>query len=173
MKLHVSFSGSQLDYATAYVAANPRTGLVTMMIGANDLFQLLGRCANSKNPNCVTNGIPGLLSTLGHNLRTTYSALRQAGFRGDLVAVTYYALDFSDPTGVALISAVNQKMAAVTRAFGGDVADGFGAFQAAASASGGDSCAAGLLIRLSPTECDIHPSRAAVRLLAAAVRQAE
>jgi hypothetical protein len=100
--LHVLYSGSQLDYAKSYIAANPRTGLVTMMIGANDLFRLLDRCTGSRNPNCVADGIPDLLTTLGGNLRTIYSTLRQAGFRGDLVAVTYYALDFSDAAGVAL-----------------------------------------------------------------------
>jgi lysophospholipase L1-like esterase len=171
--LHVVYSGSQLDYAKSYIAANPRTGLVTMMIGANDLFRLLDRCTGSRNPNCVADGIPGLLTTLGGNLRTIYSTLRQAGFHGDLVAVTYYALDFSDPAGVAVITAVNKKLAGVTRSFGGEVAAGFEEFQAAASAFGGDSCAAGLLIRLTPTTCDIHPSPAGAALLADAVRHAD
>ena len=170
---HVVYSGSQLDYAKGYIAANPRTGLVTMMIGANDLFRLLDRCAGSRNPDCVADGMPHLLTTLGGNLRTTYSTLRQAGFHGDLVAVTYYSLDFSDPAGVALITAVNKKLAGVTRAFGGEVAAGFEEFKAAASAFGGDSCAAGLLIRLTPTTCDVHPSPAGAALLADAVRHAD
>ena len=171
--LHVSYTGSQLDYATSYIAAHPGTGLVTMTIGANDLFRLLDRCSGRPNPNCVTNGLPGLLATLGGNLRTIYSSLRQAGFRGDLVAVTYYALDFRDPASVALITAVNKTLATVTRAFGGDVASGFEAFQAAARPFKGDSCAAGLLIRVSPTECDIHPSPAGAALLADAVVHAD
>lgn len=171
--LHVSYSGSQLDYAKSFIAANPRTGLVTMMIGANDLFRLLDRCSGSPNPNCVTNRLPDLLSTLGANLRTIYSTLRQAGFDGELVAVTYYALDFRDPAGVALIGAVNRKLATVTRAFDGDVASGFEAFQAAARSFGGDSCAAGLLVRLTPSTCDVHPSPAGAALLADAVRHAD
>ena len=170
--LHVVYSGSQLDYAKSYIAANPRTGLVTMMIGVNDLFRLLDRCAGRRNPNCVADGMPGLLTTLGGNLRTIYSTLRQAGFHGDLVAVTYYSLDFSDPGGVALITAVNKKLAGVTRGFGGEVAAGFEEFQEAASVFGGDSCAAGLLIRLTPTTCDVHPSPAGAALLADAVREA-
>jgi lysophospholipase L1-like esterase len=171
--MHVVYSGSQLDYAKSYVAANPRTALVTMTIGANDLFRLLDRCSGSGNPNCVADGMPGLLATLGGNLRTIYSTLQQAGFHGDLVAVTYYALDFSDPGGVALITAVNRKLANVTSAFGGEVASGFEEFRAAASAFGGDSCAAGLLIRLTPTTCDVHPSPAGAALLADAVRHAD
>jgi GDSL-like Lipase/Acylhydrolase family len=171
--LHVSYSGSQLDYAKSFIAANPRTELVTMMIGANDLFRLLDRCSGSPNPKCVTNRLPDLLTTLGGNLRTIYSTLRHAGFHGDLVAVTYYALDFRDPAGVALIGAVNRKLATVTRAFDGDVASGFEAFQAAARSFGGDSCAAGLLVRLTPSTCDVHPSPAGAALLADAVRHAD
>ncbi len=170
--LHVAYSGSQLDYAKSYIAANPRTGLVTMMIGANDLFRLIDRCTGSHNPNCVGHGIPRLVTTLTGNLTTIYSTLRRAGFHGDLVAVTYYALDYSDPAGVAVITAVNNTLAGVTRAFGGKVAAGFEKFQAAANDFGGDSCAAGLLIHLTSTTCDIHPSRAGAALLADAVRHA-
>ncbi len=56
-------------------------------------------------------------------------------------------------------------------AWGGIVADGFGAFKAASTAFGGDSCAAGLLIVLSssPLACDVHPSPAGRDLLAQAI----
>ena len=120
------YSGSQLEFAKSFIAANPRTGLVTMMIGANDLFRLLDRCTGSRNPNCVANGMPDLLSTLGGNLRTIYSTLRQAGFHGDLVAVTYYSLDFSDPAPVSpsLITVINKKLAGVTWRIYGEVASG-------------------------------------------------
>jgi lysophospholipase L1-like esterase len=169
--LHVSYGGSQLDYAKSYVAANPRTGLVTMMIGANDLFVLLNRCATSKIPTCITDGIPGVLAKLASNLTTIYSTLRQAGFQGALMAVTYYSLNYADLVGTAVITRFNNTLAEVTGAFGGKVADGFGEFQAAAGAKG-DSCAAGLLIRLNATSCDIHPSQAGAALLADAVRDA-
>jgi lysophospholipase L1-like esterase len=170
--LHVAYSGSQLDYAKSYVAANPRTGLVTMMIGANDLFLLQDTCATSQNPNCVTDGLPGVLATLSSNLATIYSTLKQAGFQGDLVAVTYYSLNYADPFGTAVATALDNTLAGVTKVFGGKVADGFGEFQAAAAAFGGDSCAAGLLIHLTPRVCDVHPSPAGAALLADAVRNA-
>jgi hypothetical protein len=63
-------------------------------------------------------------------------------------------------------------LAGVTMAFGGSVADGFGAFKAAAAAFGGDSCAAGLVIHLTANTCDVHPSPAGAALLARAVRAA-
>jgi hypothetical protein len=169
--LHVAYTGSQLQYAEGYVAANPRTGLITMTVGANDLFLLLDNCNGDLG--CVGAGIPGLLDTLKTNLTTIYSGLRQSGFRGDFVAVTYYSLDYSDPVGTSVINAIDGVLADVTRGtFGGKVADGFGAFKSAAAAFGGDSCAAGLLIRLTPTTCDVHPSPVGATLLAQAVRTA-
>ena len=170
--LHVSYSGSQLDYAESYLAANPRTGLVTMMIGANDLFLLIKSCGGSTNVTCIAAGLPGLLETLSSNLTTIYSDLRAAGFKGELVAVTYYSLNYADPVGTGIIAEINATLAKVTQAFGGTVADGFGEFRQAAAAFGGDSCAAGLLIHLTPTTCDVHPSPAGAALLADAVRDA-
>jgi hypothetical protein len=50
------------------------------------------------------------------------------------------------------------------------VADGFAAWAPVAAAKGGgDSCKAGLLIRLSPTTCDVHPTPRGRNLLASAV----
>jgi lysophospholipase L1-like esterase len=171
-QLHVAYTGSQLQYATSYLRANPRTGLVTMTIGANDLFLLLNSCAANPDPACVANGLPRLLATLSANLTTIYSALRDAGFHGQLVAVTYYAINYADPAGVAVISALNDTLVRVTRTFGGLVADGFNAFKTAAAPFGGNACAAGLLIHLTPTSCDIHPSPAGAALLADAVTRA-
>jgi lysophospholipase L1-like esterase len=170
--LHVSYSGSQLDYAESYLAANPRTGLVTMMIGANDLFLLIDSCGGSANVRCIEDGLPGLLDTLSTNLTTIYSGLRAVGFHGELVAVTYYSVNYADLVGTGIIAEINATLAKVTQAFGGTVADGFGEFQHAAAAFGGDSCAAGLLIHLTPTTCDVHPSPAGAALLADAVRDA-
>jgi len=172
--LHVSYSGSQLGYAESYVAANPRTKFVSLMVGANDLFRLQGSCQGKPDVSaCVVAGLPVLLNTLSGNLTTIYSGLRAAGFTGDFVAVTYYSLDYADPATTGAIGAVDQVLATVTQAFGGKVADGFGAFAAATATTGGDSCAAGLLIRLSATSCDVHPSPAGAALLASALHTAE
>ena len=166
------YSGSQLDYARRYIEANPRTGLVTLMIGANDLFLLLDSCQTSANANCVVDGLPALLGTLTKNLSTIYSTLKDAGFGGDLVVVTYYSLDYSGRVRRRCQHAINGVLADVTKSFGGKVAPGFEEFKAAASAFGGDSCAAGLLIRTTATTCDVHPSPAGAALLADAVRHA-
>ena len=172
--LHVAYSGSQLSYAKSYLAANPRTGLVTMMIGANDVFLLQTSCAGSPDPTtCVVHAFRQLLTTLATNLTVVYSTLRQAGFHGDFVAVTYYSLNYGDQFRTALTAELDSTLAGVTQAFGGTVADGFGAFQAASAAFGGDPCAAGLLIHVSPGPCDVHPSPAGAALLADAVRQAQ
>jgi hypothetical protein len=60
-------------------------------------------------------------------------------------------------------------MAQVGAAFGAKMADGFTAFQVVSAPFGGDPCKAGLLTRLTPTTCDVHPTRLGQSVLAAAV----
>jgi hypothetical protein len=167
--LHVAYAGSQLDYAKSFLTANPRTGLVTMTIGANDVLMLLASCAGSPDPSCVSAALPDVLTTLADNLTTIYATLRQTGFQGKLVVVTYYSLNYSDPSTTALVTAVDGTLAQVTKAFGGTIADGFGVFKAASAPFGGDPCAAGLLIRLTASSCDEHPSLFGAALLAGTV----
>jgi lysophospholipase L1-like esterase len=173
--LHVSYQGSQLQYAEKYVAANRRTKLVSLMIGANDLFLLQDACVKAGGDvnGCIQTGLPSLLGTLQTNLKTIYGGLRAAGFTGDLVAVTYYSTNYADPVVTGAVAAVNLVLAGVTRSFGGKVADGFGTFAAVAGFFGGSTCRAGLLIHLTPTTCDVHPSPAGAALLALALRESE
>ncbi len=171
--LHANYNTSQLDFAVSFLRKHQPTKLVTLNIGANDLFILQRQCTDdgTVDTECVLEGLPNVLNTLAKNLKIIYGRIRgEAGFRGELVALTYYALDYSDQTGVAVIGAINQVEAGVTRAFGGRVADGFEAWSGVAAGFGGDSCAAGLLIRLTPTNCDIHPSPTGRDLLAGAIR---
>ncbi len=171
--LHVAYSGSQLQYAEAYVAANPRTKLVSMTIGANDLFRLQDGCASAPDVTaCLYAGLPTLLQTVAANLTTIYTGLRASGFTGDFVVVTYYSLNYADPATTGAVAALDHALATVTEAFGGRVGDGFGAFQQASASFGGDPCAAGLLIHRTATTCDIHPSPAGAALLAAALHAA-
>jgi hypothetical protein len=165
--LHASYTGTQLAFAVAYIRAHPDTELVTIDIGGNDLFVLLRTCGSSSS--CFAAGFPALLSSLANNLATIYGSLRAAGFRGHLVALTYYLTNFNDPNQLGTLGPINQVVATVTTAFGGQVADGFGAFQAEAAQAGGDSCAAGLLIRLPTGSCDIHPSETGQEILAEAI----
>jgi hypothetical protein len=156
--LHVSYKTSQLDFAVAFLRSHPRTRLITLDIGANDLFVLENQCANSIT--CIQSGLPGLLLTLSANLTTIYSRLQQAApYHHQVVALTYYAVNYNDPVGVPIISELNNTVVSTTLAAGGRVADGFDAFKVIAEAKGGgDSCAAGLLIALPTGGCDIHPS---------------
>jgi hypothetical protein len=168
--LHVAYSGTQLAFADGFLQSHPKTLVVSIDIGANDLFVLVDGCGG--NVNCILAGFHGMLATLSANLDTIYGHIRNLdGYHHQLVALTYYSLNYSDPTGTFLISQVNQVVAARTLAWGGIVADGFGAFAAASTAFGGDTCAAGLRIVVlsSPLTCDIHPSPAGRDLLAQAI----
>ncbi len=168
--LHVAYSGTQLAFTDEFLKSHPQTLVVSIDIGANDLFVLANGC--SGNAGCIQAGLPGMLATLSANLDTIYGHIRNNdGYHHRLVALTYYSLNYSDPTGTFLISQVNQVVAARTLAWGGIVADGFGAFAAASTAFGGDTCAAGLRIVVvsSPLTCDIHPSPAGRDLLAQAI----
>jgi lysophospholipase L1-like esterase len=170
LPLHVAYSTSQLDFAVAFLRAHPRTRLVTLDIGANDLFVLRRQCAGVTT--CIVNGLPGLFSSLSTNLTTIYSRLRgEAHYRHALVALTYYTVNYSDQAEVATIQSINNAVASTTIAAQGHVADGFGAFKAVADTAAGSSCAAGLLIQLSasPLTCDIHPSPRGRDLLANAI----
>jgi hypothetical protein len=169
--LHVAYSPAQtqtqLDFTDTFLQSNPQTLVVSIDIGANDLFVLVDSCGG--NAGCIQSGLPAMLATLSANLDTIYGHIRNTdSYRHKLVALTYYSLNYSDPTGTGLISQVNQVVADRTLAWGGIVADGFGAFFAASTASGGDTCAAGLriVLSLSPLTCDIHPSIAGRDLLA-------
>ena len=171
--LHVTYSSAtqtQLVFADAFLQSHPMTLVVSIDIGANDLFVLQKDCGGSTN--CILAGLPGMLATLSANLDIIYGHIRNTdSYHHQLVALTYYSLNYSDPLGTNVISQVNQVVAARTLAWGGIVADGFGAFKAASTTFGGDTCAAGLRIVLtsSPLTCDIHPSPAGRDLLAQAI----
>jgi lysophospholipase L1-like esterase len=169
--LHVNYptSQSQLDFAIAFLRQHRQTKLITISIGANDVFILQRACAGDIL--CIQANLPALLGQVRENLSTIYARLRHEGhFRGRLVALTYYALDYTDAAQVAVIGALNGVVSGVTLAQrAGRVADGFGAF-AAASGPSGSPCVAGLLIRLTSLVCDVHPSPAGREVLALAIR---
>lgn len=173
--LHVAYSGTQLAFTDAFLQSHPQTLVVSINIGANDLFVLIRTCGGSTTPaeiTCIQAGLPGMLATLAANLDTIYGHIRNVdGYHHKLVGLTYYSLNYSDPVGTQITAAMNQVIADRTLAWGGIVADGFGAFQGASTAFGGDTCAAGLRIVLlaSPLTCDVHPTPAGRDLLAQAI----
>jgi len=177
--LHVEYQVSQMDFTLRYLTGHRDTRLITLTLGANDVFHLQNVCdaAHPGDPTafaaCVNQALPAVLATMRANLNTILSQIRATGYDGLIVAVTYYALNYSDPASVAGSLALNAQMSAAAAVNGALVASGFTAWQAAAFANGagGDSCKAGLLIVKStlPLKCDVHPTPLGRDLLANAV----
>lgn len=171
--LHVDYTSTQLDFATNFLATHRRTRLVTILLGANDGFLLENACGG--NIACIQAGLPQTLATLGSNMNTILGRLRSTGYRGTIIVLNYYSVDYTDPQQTGLTVALNQTLAAAAKANGAVVADVFTAFQAAASTplAGGKTCVAGLL-NVNPSDptqqtCDVHPSQSGQQLLAETV----
>ena len=165
--LHVQYRGTQVAYALKYLAVHRHTQLVTIDIGANDAFL----CQEITKDHCMSAAeIAALLQGIQTNLTTIYTQIRDvAHYQGPLVVLTYYSTDYTNPVLTTETKLLDTVIAQVTGAFGGKVADGFGAFQTASAAFGGSPCAAGLLIKLPDGTCNIHPSPAGHLLLAQAI----
>jgi lysophospholipase L1-like esterase len=170
--LHTNYSGTQLDFATAFLNAHPNTKLVTILLGANDAFLLQKRCNNA--PACVAQGVPALVASLSSNMDGIFRALESAHFHGRLVVVNYYSLDYGDAAGTGFTQLLNQAITSHAHADGAIVADAFTAFKQATVAAAGNTCAAGLL-NTTPGDqrtCDVHPSQSGQQLLAQTVENA-
>ncbi len=158
--LHVAYTTSQLDFVLAYLSTHHDVRLITIDIGANDVFK--AGCSTSA---CIA----AVLAGIETNLRFIFGEIRNvAHYHHDLVTLTYYSLSY-DPASAAATGALNAPIIAATLAFGGRVASGFDAFKGPALAAGGSSCAAGLLIVLPTGTCDVHPTPLGRDLLAKAV----
>jgi lysophospholipase L1-like esterase len=167
--LHVKYNTTQMAFALRYLTGHRDTRLITLTLGANDLFRWQKDCAVDPTFGTCPLGLNGVFATMQANLTTIFSLIRSTGYTGLIVGVTYYALNYSDPVGVAVTIAGQSIMTAAGSAFGVRIASGFDAWASVAATAGGDSCAAGLLIRLSATSCDVHPTPLGRDLLAAAV----
>ncbi len=161
--LHVDYDApdqSQLDYALQTLKETDDIQLVTLQIGANDGFL----CQQTTPSRCTaTADIQDLVNSVGANLDRILKTLR-AQYDGELVVVTYYALNYADPMGVA-IEGLDSRIAEIGARYGAEIADGYAAFQPAATAAGGSSVDAGLVL---PN--DVHPTEQGQRLLADAVK---
>lgn len=161
--------GTQLDFAVDFLTTHPDTGLVTVMLGANDLFL----CQDTSG-GCDETEFGQVLATTGANLTATILALRGTGYSGPIVLVGYYALDYTDPVQVAISEASRDLvLRPLATAFDGVVvADGFTAFARASWRAGGEPCAAGLLLPVGGGACDVHTTPTGDRVLAQAIRAA-
>jgi len=168
LPLFAEYSGTQMDYAINYLKQSHKAELVTIDIGINDLGVLLDSCHG--NPVCFGAGLPAALAAYQANLVTIFSRIRfEAGYTGQIVAVTIYTNDYTNAAVRDPIIALNTILSGVASLFSADVADAFTAFGVASTPFGGNACAAGLLIPISPGVCDIHPSAAGQALIAQTV----
>jgi lysophospholipase L1-like esterase len=160
--LYDSVNQSQLDFAVKTLQRHEDVSLVTLQLGANDAFL----CAQTTTDQCASEA-GTLAQTVQANLGRILTALRdRGGYRGRVVVVTYYALQY---TGAAatVTQLLDGAIAAAAQAHGATVASGFDAFKETAMTAGGDSVAAGLVIRN-----DVHPTAKGQELLARAVEDA-
>jgi lysophospholipase L1-like esterase len=163
--LHVHYSGSQLAYAVAYLKAHPRVRLVSLMIGANDLFV----CQETTADGCASSAEQQrVLRVIAKNVRTILSTIRtKAGYTGQLAIVNYYSLDYASPIANAESNELNRTDDAAAKPFHVVIANAYRTFARASAHSGNNSCTAGLLTQLgSPGTCGVHPSYAGQALLA-------
>ena len=170
--LHAAYTSTQLAFATDFLRAHRKTRLVTIGIGANDVFLLQEACATDQT--CFERGLPGVLATISANVETILLALRATRFHGVLMVVNYYSLDYSDPASTALTMLLNEAITAPARANGAVVADVFAAFSTAASIAGRKTCHAGLLNACPQDQfmCDVHPSQSGQKLIAQTIAKA-
>jgi hypothetical protein len=102
--LHVRYGGSQLAYAVKYLRRHHNVRLVSLMIGANDLF----RCQTTTPDKCTSpveqNSV---LATIAHNVRMIVSTVRRKGrYRGQLALVNYYSQNYAN----AFINGISAKL---------------------------------------------------------------
>jgi lysophospholipase L1-like esterase len=171
--LHVHYKGSQLAYAVAYLRAHPGVALVSLMIGANDLFL----CQNSTADGCRSpSELNPTLAKIRHNVHRILTAIRRkAHYRGQLVIVNYYSLNYASTFLSGVSIALDKAQDTAARPFHVQIADGYGEFATATRRFGGSLCLAGLLtLKQAGTapSCGIHPSYAGQALLAQALEKA-
>ncbi len=114
-----------------------------------------------------------MLATLGKNVKTILSTIRNKAHYGGQIAIeNYYSLDYASQATDTQIGLLNQTVDTAAKPFHVVVADGYGQLEAGSVHSGGNTCTAGLLTQLSTGGCGIHPSYAGQSLLAQALENA-
>ena len=159
--LHVDYTGTQLTAAVEFLAATPNTALVTIDLGANDVFLLEQQCGRVLS--CVLGGLITTLHDYEKNLAFIFAQLRKV-YDGPLVALAIYNPYPGDTTAQYAIEKINEVLAHEVMARGGIVADGMAAFA-------GDPCKGGLLIGMPDGSCDVHPSEQGAAKLADVIEQ--
>jgi lysophospholipase L1-like esterase len=170
--LHARYSGSQLSAAISYLRSHSGVRLVSLMIGANDIFL----CEKNTASHCLaTSDQDNTIRSVARNVKTIVAAIRnQAHYKGQLVIVTYYSTDFTSALVTGVIRRLNSAVIAVAKPYTIEVADGFDQFRLASVKYGNKPCLAGLITQLNGMtgDCGVHPTYAGSALLAEAVLSA-
>lgn len=161
--LHVAYDGTQLQAAVEFLEQHPETSLVTIDIGANDVFLLDHIC--NRDFNCILTNFIATSAEYKNNLGFIYGKLRRV-YDGPLVALSIYNPYPQDATAEYALERMNVILEEQTLAHGGKMADGMGAFKTAAE----DPCAGGLLIAMPDGSCDVHPTQRGADVLAGAIQ---
>jgi lysophospholipase L1-like esterase len=157
--LHVDYAGTQLHAAIELLQATPSVELVTIDLGANDVFLLDHLCG--RDLSCILANFVTTLHDYDKNLDFIFTQLRKV-YDGPLVALTIYNPYPGDSTAQYAIEKINEALARHVEQRGGVVADGMAAFA-------GDPCTGGLLIGMPDGSCDVHPSEQGAAKLADAI----
>ena len=167
--LHMRYTGSQLAAAVTYLRAHPEVRLVSLMIGANDLF----RCQGAPG-GCTPALLRSTLASISADVKRILSTVRaRAGYHGQIVILNYFSLNYSVAPISAFSLSLNRAQDSAARPFDVRIADGYGEFKAGATKFGANPCLAGLITQLGAYgTCGVHPSYAGQALLAKAVTAA-
>jgi lysophospholipase L1-like esterase len=177
--LHVNYgkNPTQIDYALSRLNGDEGEDvptLVTLNVSGNDIFLLQKKCAAdpANYAKCFSDGSTALITSIAQNVGTIFWRIRnEGGYRGRLVYMTLYSLDYTTPSTVTFVTTLNYYVSQAARQFGAQVADAYGAFQTAAGTQ--TPCSAGLLLPQPSGGCDVHPSALGAKILAQSVRDAQ
>jgi lysophospholipase L1-like esterase len=156
--LHVEYQGTQLAAAVELLARTPTTALVTIDIGANDVFLLEKICR--RDIACILANFVDTTAAYSRNLGFIFHEIRRV-YDGPIVGLAVYNPYPGDSTAQYALDRMNEVLAERLAEYDGVLADGMAAFTAA-----GDPCASGLLIEMPDGTCDVHPSPRGATVLA-------
>lgn len=167
--LHVSYTGSQLDYAMKFLKSHPNTKLVTLQIGANDGLV----CQATTEDHCTSPAeLSALLAAIGKHVATILHRLRGTGYKGQLVIVNYYSINSASDDANANSLAVNAAVKNASAPYNVTIADAYALWaKASKNAAGQNTCTAGLETLLTGGGCGIHPSYAGQAVIATAAER--
>ena len=164
--LHVQYQGTQMQYALKYLAVHRHTQLVTIDVGANDVFL----CQETTADGCTSTAeLQAVLQEIQTNLTAIYTQIRDvAHYHGLLVALSYYSLSYA-PGQVAGTKLTGLGDRLGHREIRREGRRRLHRLRRAVFGRRGLFMCGGLLIKLPDGTCNIHPSPAGHLLLAKAI----